>query len=396
MTANANCKIVAFPSEELPPPSSPSRKDEIRRQVVCLTRERQGLPPPLPDELDAEVAGIQKAFDKIQKENRLEILNAMDFLAEEIPVSKMLIESVLNQGCQMMLAGGSKTSKTWMLLDLAMSIAAGVPWLGFETSKAKVLYVDFELRPKTLQTRLQTIKAARNLTWEKPMLELMPLRGKAAGYEKLLPKILTAIKDKEYGVVIFDPVYKLYGNADENKAGDIARLLNELERLAVESGAAVIFAHHYSKGNQSGKEAIDRASGSGVFGRHCDTILNITRHEVENAHVIESVLREFKPLEPFVVRWEHPVMVRDTCLNPRKLKTPLTKAPVYTEKDLLAVIATGAKTCTEWKRIVMEQTQMSDATFSRLLRKVKTMPGVICDPQTKHYRYQTPDGATLT
>ena len=89
-----------------------------------------------------------------------------------------------------MLAGGSKTFKTWMLLDLAMSIAAGVPWLGFDTAQAKVLYVDFEFRPKTLAKATANIKAARNLTWEKPMLEMMPLRGKAAAYDELIPKIL--------------------------------------------------------------------------------------------------------------------------------------------------------------------------------------------------------------
>jgi len=36
-----------------------------------------------------------------------------------------------------------------------------------------------------------------------------------------------------------DPIYKLYGEADENSARDIAKLLNAVEGLAVRSGAAI-------------------------------------------------------------------------------------------------------------------------------------------------------------
>jgi cobalamin biosynthesis Co2+ chelatase CbiK len=341
------------------------------------------------------VQRIEEAHKKSQEEWLPRIVNALDFLDEQIPDSKVLISGMLNQGCQMMLAGGSKTFKTWMLLDLAMSIAAGVPWLGFDTAQARVLYVDFELRPKTLQRRILKIKSARNLTWEKPMLEIMPLRGKAASYDELIPKILEAVKNKGYGAIILDPIYKIYGNTDENKAGDVARVLNELERLSVESGAAVIFSHHYSKGNQSSKDPIDRASGSGVYGRHGDCMLSVTRHEVENAYVIESTLREFKPLDPIVVKWEDPVMVRDISLNPRKLKTPISKTPTFTAKDLMAAIATESMTCTEWKNSVMKNTGMSTTTFNRLLQSVKETPGVILNQTTKKYTYQNPEGATL-
>ena len=58
-------------------------------------------------------------------------------------------------------------------------------------------------------------------------------------------------------------------------------MLNEIEALAVETGAAVAFGAHYSKGNQAGKEVIDRIGGSGVFARDPDSILNFTRHEEE-------------------------------------------------------------------------------------------------------------------
>ena len=123
-----------------------------------------------------------------------------------------------------------------------------------------------------------------------------------------------------YVLIIIDPVYKLLGARDENKAGDIASLLNEIEMLAVKTGAAVAFGAHYSKGNQSQKESIDRIGGSGVFARDPDTILNFTRHEENDCFMVEMTLRNHPPIEPFVVRWEYPLFIVENALDPVRLK----------------------------------------------------------------------------
>ena len=123
-------------------------------------------------------------------------------------------------------------------------------------------------------------------------------------------------------LIIIDPIYKLLGLRDENKAGDIASLLNEIEALAVETGAAVAFGAHYSKGNQAGKEVIDRIGGSGVFARDPDSILNFTKHEENDCFTVDATLRNHPPIKPFVVRWEYPLMCADATLNPSELKQP--------------------------------------------------------------------------
>ena len=46
----------------------------------------------------------------------------------------------------MILGAGSKSYKTFALLDLDLSIACGVPWLGMNTTQGKVLFVNFELK----------------------------------------------------------------------------------------------------------------------------------------------------------------------------------------------------------------------------------------------------------
>ena len=102
----------------------------------------------------------------------------------------------------------------------------------------------------------------------------------------------------------------------------MAALMLEIERFADECNAAIAFAAHFSKGNQSGKEAMDRISGSGVMARDPDAILTFTNHEEEDCYALEAVLREFAPIPPLVVQWIAPVMNPRTDLDPAKLKQP--------------------------------------------------------------------------
>jgi RecA-family ATPase len=91
--------------------------------------------------------------------------------------------------------------------------------------------------------------------------------------------------------VIIDPIYKLQWG-DENDAGDVARFCNQLDRICHELGAAVIDAHHHSKGTQGQKRSIDRGSGSGVFGRDPDAILDMIELDVgqDRRGQVENVL----------------------------------------------------------------------------------------------------------
>jgi hypothetical protein len=202
------------------------------------------------------------------------------------------------------------------------------------------------------------------------------LRGHAAAFRNLKEETLAATNGHDLALVIVDPIYKGLGDRDENKAGDIASLLNEIESLAVATGAAVVFGHHFSKGNQAAKDAIDRVSGSGVFARDPDTILTMTRHEEEDAYVVDAILRNFPPVEPFVVRRAHPLMVRDESLNPKALKKAGAALQKYSDDDILKPLARGGMTTTEWQRDLSIGIGLSPSGFHDRLRKLKTRDAI--------------------
>jgi hypothetical protein len=261
-----------------------------------------------------------------------------DLYCEDLVEPEELVEGILHRGSKMVLGGGSKSFKTWMLIDLATSVAYGLAWMGAATSPGRTLFVNFEIQSGFFRRRVQEIisKKTEALVWTKdgrlivnandaPLegsLDILNLRGMATNIDELKVSLMNKISGKDYSLIIFDPLYKMLGDRDENSAGDMASLLNALEAIAVKSGAAIVFGAHFSKGNQAGKESMDRISGSGVLARDPDTILVLTQHELDGVYVVQSTLRNFPSAEHFCVKWDFPLMVRDDNADPKKLRQP--------------------------------------------------------------------------
>lgn len=318
------------------------------------------------------------------------IVDAADFLAEKMPTPPELIQGVLHQGSKLVLGGGSKSYKTWTLLDLAVSVAHSCPWLSFTTTKGRVLVLNFELQRPFIQDRLQALARAKAVTIERGQIDMWNLRGYASSYDTLIPQVIQRTKDDAYSLIILDPIYKLYGDTDENSAGAVAKLLNAIERLAVETEAAVAFGAHYSKGNQAGKEAIDRISGSGVFARDPDAILNFTSHEEPGAFVVEATLRNFKPVEPFAVRWDYPLMRRDDGVDPSKLKKAGRRSKKHTLDKLLPFIRGRKLSSADWFKVARAEAGISKSRFYALLAEARKHPHVKQTPEEEWVYEDTP------
>lgn len=239
------------------------------------------------------------------------------------PLPGEVIKGILHKGSKLVVGGTSKGKKSWTLLDLAVSVAAGKSWWGFPTVQGRVLYINFEIQQAFFEGRAAVVSEAKEVALGAGTFMCMTLRGSTEAIENLADEIIAFILDMEpFALIILDPVYKLMAGRDENKAGDVTAVLNQIERVAVQTGAGVAIGAHFSKGNQAGKDSIDRIGGSGAFARDPDAILIMTAHEEPDAFTIEATLRNFPPTDPFVVRWEFPLFVRDNSLDPAALKLP--------------------------------------------------------------------------
>ena len=249
--------------------------------------------------------------------------DGMSFVKDDIAIPPELVAGVLHKGTKMVLGGPSKAYKTWALLDLAVSVATGSDWWGFPCVKGKVIYLNFEIPRPFMRKRLEAVLEAKGVKLEPGQLEIWNLRGYAGSFEKLSTDIVDQLKEAEYVLSIIDPTYKVMGDRDENSASDMNNLMNTFEQLCHSTGVSVAFGSHFAKGNASGKEAIDRISGSGVTARDPDSILTLTRHSAGDAYfTADFTLRNFPRVDPFVLMREHPLMIRCPDLDPNDLKQP--------------------------------------------------------------------------
>ena len=242
-------------------------------------------------------------------------------------LSPPLIDNILRQGHKMLISGPSKAGKSFALIELCIAIAEGTSWLGhFQCTQGRVLYVNLELDRASCLHRFKDVYKALNLEpYYIDNIDIWNLRGKALPMDKLAPKLIRRAHKKNYMAIVIDPIYKVI-TGDENSADQMAKFCNQFDKVCNELDCAVIYCHHHSKGGQGMKRAMDRASGSGVFARDPDAILDMIqlivkdeRSQIEKqidrdsgkapptAWRIASTLREFQTPEPVNIWFEYPI-----------------------------------------------------------------------------------------
>ena len=225
-----------------------------------------------------------------------EFENLADYFDNPPPLAPPLIDGVLRQGHKMLIAGPPKAGKSFALIELAIAIAEGVPWLGFNCAQGKVMYVNLELDKASCYRRFIDVYKAMGVSPENVRsIDIWNLRGLSVPMDKLAPMLIRRAAKKGFIAVIIDPIYKVL-TGDENSAEQMARFCNQFDKVCTELGCSVIYCHHHSKGSQGGKRSMDRASGSGVFSRDPDALIDLTELEIteslfiqqENAEICEA------------------------------------------------------------------------------------------------------------
>ena len=335
-------------------------EQEYRRRVNYLFRflEQRGFPVDNANKNPSRLSRMPSAMRNSEMQNLLavnigkhswsewlEYAEELSLLPEPVRLSDIvipptkppeLIQGILRRGHKMLIAGPSKAGKSFLLIELAIAIAEGSSWLGFQCVQGKVLYVNLEIDPASCIDRFLTIYNKLEFsTKHTENVVIWNLRGHALPLDKLVPILVKRMKDEQFAAVIIDPIYKVI-TGDENNASDMGAFCNQFDKICTELGASAIYCHHHSKGAQGSKKAIDRASGSGVFARDPDAQLDIielkkpvfkeTEAETEEGEVVEieafdttrsawrleASLREFPPIAPVNFYFDYPLHPLDT------------------------------------------------------------------------------------
>lgn len=249
----------------------------------------------------------------------------IDLVAKYPAMRPPLIHGLMRQGETANLIAAPKVGKSWMSLDLAISLARGGMFLDtFACEPGSVLLIDNELHPETLADRMPKVIAARgldlatvgkNIFVESLRGQLRDLPGMESYFRGIAPG--------RFALVICDAFYRfLPGGMDENDNGAMAGLYNLIDRYAAITGSAFVLIHHTSKGDQSQKSVTDVGSGAGAQSRAPDAHIALRRHEEDGCAVLQAEVRSWQPPDPLCLRWKYPLWKPDPSLDPTALRSP--------------------------------------------------------------------------
>lgn len=285
-----------------------------------------------------------------------------------------LIDGLVRIGEVMNIIANTKVGKSWFLYDLALSIVTGRYLFGrLPCTKGKVLICDNELHGETLASRLPFVAHAKGIDrseYEHNLI-IKTLRGNLRDFNTVAAEIREQFAPGELALVAFDAKYRFTkpGQSENDNASEAA-FYNDADKFAEAMQCTVAFVHHATKGPQSDKRVSDVGAGAGSQSRAADVHAVFREHEDDGAFVFEALVRSFPPVEPIGLKWQFPLWIPDSDVDPGKLKGRLSARQQQQSADdqrdaakIVSALTNGPATSTDLGR----KTGISRERRARLL-----------------------------
>ena len=199
-------------------------------------------------------------------------------LAERAEDERWLVTSLWSEEAVGIIGGEPKCCKSFLALDLAVSVAAGAPCLRrFAVPRpGRVLLYAAEDALHIVRRRLEGICAAASLRLAELDVQVITaptVRLDLAADRKSLHDTVAKLAPR---LLVLDPFVRLH-RIDENASGEVAPLLAYLRELQRRLGVAVVVVHHSKKG-AGGVRAGQALRGSSEFHAWGDSNLYLRRN----------------------------------------------------------------------------------------------------------------------
>lgn len=179
---------------------------------------------------------------------------------------EFLVDRWLYRGSYGALGAEYKAGKTWLVMDLAVSIAADVPFMGvIPVTSGKVAIMHNEGDMGEFVARLKAVAESKGveLTPER-MTRIRVQNGSSIMSDPIaVSRLYDDLKDFEPDLLIIDPWYLSAGDeADGKTLSRVGMVLRNLQGVAGELGAALLITTHWNKSGDG--KGFSRWSGAGL------------------------------------------------------------------------------------------------------------------------------------
>ncbi len=225
------------------------------------------------------------------------------------PPTPYLVERMLPLPSLNIFYGPPGTMKSMALMDLAMCVAIGRPWLAlgggvsFGCQKATVLWLDLDQGEGILLERLAAIGRAQGADPEKAQFYWKSLPQEGLDLEDVgqVEELLGLVRCIEAKLVCIDNLGVAKGRADENR-DQMIPVMYRLRQLAERSGSAVVVLHHSRKESGYKSRFGEAVRGHNSITGALDLALEFEREEQEALVRLKTGKGRRRPLAPFTIQ----------------------------------------------------------------------------------------------
>jgi archaellum biogenesis ATPase FlaH len=212
------------------------------------------------------------------------VFNGLSFEEmQNIPPKEWIVDQVFGKGDLGMIFGESGCGKTFVVVDLIVSLCHQQAWAESMTVNRSVNVAYFAGEGFSgLAERFKAATHAKglddipNFTLFNKMPQLF-LGSDVGEYQESMIRFIQECKNRDYkpDILIIDTLHTAIIDAEENSAKDVGRILSSCKRAISELGCSVILVHHTTKGGGSER-------GSGALRGGMDFMLEVRMPENNN------------------------------------------------------------------------------------------------------------------
>lgn len=184
--------------------------------------------------------------------------------------TRPLIKGLLDQQAMTVLYGESNVGKTFIALDIAYHIWAGVDYDGMRTTQGDVIYIAAEGGTGILK-RVRALAVQRNPT-RKDGFHILRSQVNLLDPTADLADLVAAINSacERPALIVVDTLSRVLAGGDENSSTDMGALVRNLDAIREKTTAHVMVIHH------TGKDKAKGARGHSLLRAATDTEIEVT------------------------------------------------------------------------------------------------------------------------
>jgi hypothetical protein len=199
-------------------------------------------------------------------------------ISSEQQGQRWLVEELWGDSSVGVIGGAPKCAKTWLGLDLALSVATGTPCLGRygipRPGPALVYLAEDALA--MVRERVAGMARHRGIALESVDIHVITATSLRLDRQPHRTRLLATAEQLRPRLLLLDPLVRLHG-IDENHAGEVAELLSYFRSLQRQLEMSVILVHHARKNSTGGVAAGQGLRGSSDLHAFGDSNLYLRR-----------------------------------------------------------------------------------------------------------------------